>query len=200
MINRIVKYALTALGVFLVALLLFSPKFRRELPILWATVSGSVVDKMEAKLDQGTLALARFDEEYTKAEQKLITLKHLKLDAQHSQKRAEEKAAQYRNQGKEELASRNDEQAAFFEKQVADYETTIDKRSEKLLELKHIRELAREDVRLARERIAMLQATKNAMDRSGQEEMLQKAQENINSLQSHCNRLDAEIEVIKLTD
>lgn len=200
MINKIVKYALKGLGIFLVALLLFSPRFRSELPVLWAAVSGSVIDKMEAKLDQGTLALARFDEEYTKAEQKLITLKHLKLDAQHSLKRAQEKAAQYRNQGKEELATRNDEQAAFFEKQVADYGVTIDKRSEKLLELKYIRELAREDVRLARERIAMLQATKDAMDSSGQEEMLQKAQENLNSLQSHCNRLSAEIEVIKLTD
>ena len=195
-----VKYVLIGLGVFVASLLLFSPKFRSELPIIWTTVSGNVVDKMEARLDQGTLALVRFDEEYAKAEQKLISLKHLRLDAQHSLQRAQENAAQYRNQGKEDLARRNDEQAAFFEKQVSDYDVTINKRSAKLVELKHIRELAREDVRLARERIAMLQATRDAMDSSGQEEMLQKAQENINNLQSHCNRLSAEIEVIKLTD
>ena len=195
-----VKYVLIGLGVFVASLLLFSPKFRSELPIIWTIVSGSVVDKMEAKLDQGTLALVRFDEEYTKAEQKLISLRHLKLDAQYSLQRAQEKATQYRSQGKEDLARRNDEQVAFFAKQVEDYDVTIAKRSEKLLELKHIRELAREDVRLAQERIAMLQAMRNAMDSSGQEEMLQKAQENINNLQGHCNRLRAEIEVIILTN
>ena len=197
---KFVKYALIGLVVFLAALLIFSPKFRSELPIIWTTVFGNVVDKMEAKLDQGTLALARFDEEYAKAEQKLIALKHLRLDAQHSMKCAQDKSVMYRNQGKEELARRNDEQAAFFEKQVTDYGVTIDKRCEKLLEIKHIRELAREDVRLARERIAILQATRDAMDNSGQEEMLQKAEENIKTLQSHCNRLSAEIEIIRLTN
>lgn len=200
MVGKIVKYALCALGVCLVALLLFSQKFRSELPVMWAVVSGSVVDKLEAQLEQGALALARFDEEYAKAEQKLVTLRHLRLDAEHSEQRAREAAEQYRRQGKKELAQRNEEQAAFFEKQRSSYDTTIQKRSEGLLELKRIRELAREDVRLARERIAMLQAARDAMDNSGQEEMLEKAQQNIRSLQSHCNRLSAEIEVIQLTE
>ena len=200
MVGKIVKYALCALGVCLVALLLFSQKFRSELPVMWAAVSGSVVDKLEAQLEQGAVALARFDEEYAKAEQKLVTLRHLRLDAEHSEQRAREAAEQYRRQGKEELAQRNEEQAAFFEKQRSSYDTTIQKRSEGLLELKRIRELAREDVRLARERIAMLQAARDAMDNSGQEEMLEKAQQNIRSLQSHCNRLSAEIEVIQLTE
>lgn len=184
----------------MVALLLFSPKFRSELPVMWAALAGSVVDKLEAQLDQGTMALMRFDEEYAKAEQQLVTLRHLKLDAQHSLQRAQENAARYRNQGKEDLALRNDEQAAFFKKQVEDYNATIQRRSEKLVELKHIRELAKEDVRLLRERIFMLQAARGAMDSSRQEEILEKAQQNINSLQSHCNLLSAEIEVIKLTE
>lgn len=200
MVGKIVKYALFALGVCLVALLLFSQKFRSELPVIWAVASGSVVDRLEAQLEQGALALARFDEEYAKAEQKLVTLRHLRLDAEHSEQRAREAAEQYRRQGKEELAQRNEEQAAFFEKQRSSYNVTIQKRSEKLLELKRIRELAREDVRLARERIAMLQATRDAMDNSGHEEELEKAQQNIHSLQSHCNRLSAEIEVIQLTE
>ena len=200
MVGKIVKYALCALGVCLVALLLFSQKFRSELPVMWAAASGCVVDKLEAQLEQGALALARFDEEYAKAEQKLATLRHLRLDAEHSVQRAREAAEQYRRQGKEELARRNDEQASYFEKQLSGYEIVIQTRSEKLLELKRIRELAREDVRLARERIAMLQATRDAMDNSGQEDTLEMAQQNIHSLQSHCNRLNAEIEVIQLVE
>lgn len=200
MTGKIIKYALSTLIVCMVALLLFSPKFRSELPVMWAALAGSVVDKLEAQLDQGTMALMRFDEEYAKAEQQLVTLRHLKLDAQHSLQRAQENAARYRNQGKEDLALRNDEQAAFFKKQVEDYNATIQRRSEKLVELKHIRELAKEDVRLLRERIFMLQAARGAMDSSRQEEILEKAQQNINSLQSHCNLLSAEIEVIKLTE
>ena len=200
MVGKIVKYTLCALGVCLAALMLFSPKFRSELPVLWAAASGSVVDKLEAQLEQGAVALARFDEEYAKAEQKLVTLRHLRLDAEHSEQRARETAEQYRRQGKEELAQRNEEQADFFEKQRSSYDASIQKRSEGLVELKRIRELAREDVRLARERIAMLHATRDAMDNSGQEETLEKAQQNIRSLQSHCNRLSAEIEVIQLTE
>lgn len=200
MIDKLAMYALGALGVCLVAMLLFSPKFRNELPVMWAAASGSVVDKLEAQLDQGTMALVHFDEEYAKAEQKLSTLRHLRLDAQHSMQRAREAAEQYRRQGKNDLASRNEEQALFFDNQLSGYEAAIQKRSEKLVELKRIRELAREDVRLARERIAMLQATRDAMDSRGQEEMLEKARQNIHSLQSHCNQLSAEIEVIGLTE
>lgn len=200
MMTKIIKYTLCALSVLLVALLVFSPSFRREVPIMVSATADHAVGVLEKQLDQGSLALRRFDEEYVKAEQKLVSLRHLRLDAQRGMQRAKETAAQYRSQGKDELARRNEEQAAFYEKQAADYEISIQKRSEKLQELKRIRELAREDVRLARERIVMLQATRDAMDSDGQEEMLQKAQENIESLHSHCNRLNAELEVIKLTD
>lgn len=199
MMEKVFKYVL--IGVLLLAgLMLLCPKFRNALPAMHAAVSGSVVDKMESRLDQGTLALVRFDEEYTKAEQKLIALRHLRLDAQYNMQKAQETAARYRNQGKEELARRNDEQVAFYENQLTGYDVSIGKRSEKLRELKQLRELAREDVRLARERIAMLHATREAMDTGAQEEMLEKAQMSINSLQSHCNRLHAEIEVLKLSE
>ena len=200
MMAVIFKYALCMLGGLLVALLILSPTSRREASVVVLAAADHVVSTLEKRLDQGCLALRRFDEEYAKAEQKLVSLRHLRLDAQHGLQRAKETAMQYRRQGKVELALRNDEQAVFFEKQAANYESVIQKRSEKLLELKRIRELAREEVRLARERLTMLQVAREAIETDGQKEMLQKAQENINNLQSICNRLNAEVEVMQLTD
>ena len=115
-------------------------------------------------------------------------------------RRAQEKASDYRNQGKEELALRNDEQAAFYENQLVGYEKSIESRTNKLQELRTIRERAREDVRLARERIAMLKATRDALDDAEQEEMLEKANKNVQNLQSHCNKLSAEIDILNIED
>lgn len=195
----IVKIAAIVCAIVLVALVC-SPAARTELKIICKVVTGQSVAALETRLDQGTLALQRFDTEYAKAEQKLVTLKHLQLDARLCLRRAREKAADYRNQDKEELALRNDEQAAFYEKQLAGYEKSIESRTKKLQELRTIRERAREDVRLARERIAMLKATKDALDDAGQEEMLEKASENVRNLQSSCNKLSAEIDVLKMED
>ena len=186
--------------VIVLVALVCSPAARTELGIICKVVTGQSVSALESKLDQGTLALQRFDTEYVKAEQKLVALKHLQLDAKLCLRRAQEKATDYRNQGKEELALRNDEQASFYEKQLVGYEKSIESRTKKLQELRTIRERAREDVRLARERIAMLKATKDALDDSGQEEMLEKASENVRNLQSNCNRLSAEIDILNIED
>ncbi len=186
--------------VIVLVALVCSPAARTELGIICKVVTGQSVSALESKLDQGTLALQRFDTEYSRAEQKLVTLKHLQLDAQLCLRRAQEKATNYRNQGKEELALRNDEQSAFYEKQLAGYGKSIESRTKKLQELRTIRDRAREDVRLARERIAMLKATKDALDNSGQEEMLEKASENVRNLQSHCNKLSAEIDILNIED
>lgn len=191
------KIAAVVCAVVLVVLAC-SPEVRTELGIVFKVATGQSVAALETKLDQGTLALQRFDTEYAKAEQKLVTLKHLQLDAQLCLRRAREIATDYRNQGKEELALRNDEQSDFYEKQLAGYEKSIESRTKKLQELRTIRERAREDVRLARERIAMLKATKDALDDSGQEEMLEKASENVRNLQSSCNELSAGIDVLNM--
>ena len=70
----------------------------------------------------------------------------------------------------------------------------------KLEEVKTIRMRAREDVRLARERIAILETSKSALDEEGMADMLQKAEQNISNLQSHCNKLAAEVEVLNMEE
>lgn len=177
-----------------------SPKMRESIRAVWLTFTGDAVDLLESQFDQGELALQRFDSEYIKAQQKLATLKTLQAESKMSMRRAQEKAADYRRSGKEDLALRNDEQVAFFQKQMEGYENTIASRAAKLVELKVLRERAQEDVRLARERIAILRATRDALDSEQQQENLARAQENINNLQSRCARLSAEIDVINLTE
>lgn len=200
MIGKIVKYTLVTLLVLVAGGLVLSPDTRHQLTLLLNVGKQSALDQLERNLDQGSLALQRFDTEYVKAQRKLATLKSLKMDAQLSIRRATEKAAEYRRQGKDELASRNEEQVDFFKNQLDGYEKSIDSRSNKLIELKSLREKAREDVRLARERIAMLKATRDALDDEQQQQTLEKAQQNVNNLQSYCSRLTAEIEVINLTE
>ena len=177
-----------------------SPKMRESMRAIWLTFTGDAVDLLESQFDQGELALQRFDSEYIKAQQKLATLKTLQAESKLSMRRAQERAADYRRAGKEDLALRNDEQVAFFQKQMEGYENTIASRTAKLIELKALRERAQEDVRLARDRIAILRATRDALDSEQQQENLARAQENINNLQSHCARLSAEIDVINLTE
>ncbi len=200
MLKKIIRYTLVGCAVFVVLLLMFSPGFRTETRIMFQVVTGQTVAALETQLDQGNLALKRFDEAYAKAEQRLISLKHLQLDAQLCCRRAQERAADYRRRGKEELAVRNDDQVAFYEKQQVGYAKSIASRTQKLEELRNVRERAREDVRLARERIAMLKATRDALDNSGQEEMLEKANENVEALQSKCNKLSAEIEILNMEE
>ena len=198
--QKIVGIIIGAAILLVLCILAFSPEARTELGIVFKVAKGQSVAALESELDQGTLALQRFDTEYVKAEQKLTTLKHLQLDARLCLRRAQEKASDYRNQGKEELALRNDEQAAFYENQLVGYEKSIESRTNKLQELRTIRERAREDVRLARERIAMLKATRDALDDAEQEEMLEKANKNVQNLQSHCNKLSAEIDILNIED
>lgn len=201
MTSNIIKYALCGIAALVLLLLIFSSGFRTETEIIVKTAAGQGVEALESRLDQGRLALQKFDAEYAKAEQKLISMKHLQLDAQLCMRRAREKAAAYRAQGKEELALRNDEQGAFYQKQLANYEKSIPARTAKLQELSSIRELTKEDVRLARERIAILKATRDTLnDQSGQEEMIEKANGNIANLQSYCNQLSAEIDVLNMEE
>lgn len=200
MIRKIITRGLVIIIIAMGITIACSPSMRESMRAIWLTFTGDAVDLLENQFDQGELALQRFDREYIKAQNKLTTLKSLQAESKMSMRRAQEKAADYRRTGKEDLALRNDEQAAFFEKQMAGYEATIATRSAKLVELKLLRERAREDVRLARERIAILRATRDALDDEQQQENLAKAQENINNLQSHCARLSAEIEVINLTE
>ena len=46
----------------------------------------------------------------------------------------------------------------------------------------------------------MLKATRDALDDAEQEEMLEKANKNVQNLQSHCNKLSAEIDILNIED
>lgn len=200
MIRKIIIRSLVLIVIALGITIACNPSMRERVHVIWLTFTGDTVDLLENQFDQGELALRRFDHEFIKAQNKLTTLKALQLESQMSMRRARETAADYRRAGKEDLALRNDEQAAFFQKQMESYEKTIATRSAKLVELKLLRERAREDVRLARERIAVLRATRDALDDEQQQDNLAKARENINNLQSSCARLSAEIDVMNLTE
>ena len=79
--QKIVGIIIGAAILLVLCILAFSPEARTELGIVFKVATGQSVADLESELDQGTLALQRFDTEYVKAEQKLATLKHLQLDA-----------------------------------------------------------------------------------------------------------------------
>lgn len=200
MIGKTIKYVLLGSLVLVLISLACSEKLRGEVALIWPTITGNAVAKLEMQVDQGALALQRFDNEYTRARQKLTQLRAVSRDTQLNMRHAQERARDLRAQGKEELALRNDEQATFCAAQFESQEAAIQRRDAKLLQLKAMRERAREDVRLARERIAILVAQRDAMDQTGVQETLDRAEENVRNLQSTCNRLTSEIEVLNLTE
>lgn len=200
MIAKYIKYGVVTLLTVLLGSLACSENLRYEATLLWTVVTGDAVDKLELQVDQGTLALQRFDNAYVRAQQNLSQLQHVYRDTQLSITRSRERARDFRAQGKEDLAQRNDEQADIYAEQLSALEQNIERRSAKLIELKSRRERAREDVRLARERIAMLVATRDALDQSGMQETLERAEQNVRNLQSNCNKLSAEIDVLNLTE
>lgn len=200
MVAKYVKYGVVALLAVLLGSLACSENLRYEVTLLWTVATGDAVDKLELQVDQGSLALQRFDNAYVRAQQKLSQLQHVYRDTQLSITRSRERARDLRAQGKEDLALRNDEQAELYAGQLSTLEQNIEHRSAKLIELKSRRERAREDVRLARERIAMLVATRDALDQTGMQETLERAEQNIRNLQSNCNKLSAEIDVLNLTE
>ncbi len=197
---NIIKYIISLVVAAVLLTLACSENLRNELAVIWVTATGDAVDKLELQVDQGPLALQRFDNAYSRAQQNLTKLKAVSSDNRLNMRRAKERAADFRAQGKEELALRNEEEATYYEGQVAACEQTIERHTAKLIELKGVRERAREDVRLARERIAILSATRDALDRTGMQETLERAEQNVHNLQSSCNKLSAEIDVLNLTE
>ncbi len=200
MVRKIITYALLGLVALFVGGLVCSKDFRDECRIMWAVFTRNQVAKLEAQLDQGELALMRVDEAKAKAEQRLRTIRALQMDVEVNLRRTKEKAEDYRRSGKEDLALRNDEQARFMQHQLDSYVGSTERIARKLEEVKTIRMRAREDVRLARERIAILETAKSALDEEGMADMLQKAEQNISNLQSHCNKLAAEVEVLNMEE
>lgn len=200
MIAKIIKYAILALVLALVSGLAFSPNFRGELRIMGAVLTNNSVARLEAQLDQGELALLRYDEAKDKAERKLATMLRTQKDLNFNIARKQEKVADYREQGREDLAMRNEEQIRIMQQQLEMFAKSTERMQSSLERIKLIRSRAREDIRLVRERIAILSTAKEALDDQGMAELLEKAEQNVSSLQSQCNKLAAEVEVLNMDE
>lgn len=200
MIKKIIIYSTAALALLFVGTIVFSPEYRADVKIAWYAFVGDKVSRMEAQVDQGTLALARYDQAYNSAYNKLTALMGTQTDAAVSVRRFREDAETQRREGREDLALRSEEQAAFFESKQEAVKNSIEKRKVKLAELKKIRERAYQDVRFARQRIAMMQTMRDSLDDAGMQDVLDKAEQNVANLQSNCNKLNAEIDVLMMLD
>lgn len=200
MLKKIIIYSIAALLLLFVGTIICSAEYRSDVKILWYSFVGDKVSRMEAQVDQGTLALARYDQAYNTAYNKLTALMGAQADAGVGARRFREAAETQRREGREDLALRSEEQAAFFESKQEAVKNSIEKRKAKLQELKMIRERAYQDVRFARQRIAMMQTMRDSLDDAGMQDVLDKAEQNVANLQSNCNRLNAEIDVLLMLD
>lgn len=199
-IKKYIKYGLIGILAIFAMLVAFNEEARNSLSAIFNAGSRSIVKKMESQVDQGELALEYFDKEYRKAKQKLVSLRALKLDTKASLEQSRERVGDYARQGKEDLALKNREQVEFLQSRYNSYDKSITSRENRLRELETLRSRAREDVRLIREKISFLKAAKEALDDEGSQEMIEHAQSLINNLNSSCNKLRAEIEVINISD
>lgn len=200
MLKKIIIYSIAALLLLFVGTIICSAEYRSDVKILWYSFVGDKISRMEAQVDQGTLALARYDQAYNTAYNKLTALMGAQADAGVGVRRFREAAEAQRQEGREDLALRSEEQAAFFESKQEAVKNSIEKRKTKLEELKKLRERAYQDVRFARQRIAMMQTMRDSLDDAGMQDVLDKAEQNVANLQSNCNRLNAEIDVLLMLD
>lgn len=198
--KQIIKYVVGGIVLLFVAGLIFSPSFRMEMKLIWTVVVGNAVDKLEAQLDQGELALAKYDQAYALQKSKLQKLIGVKKDAELAKKKELEKADDYRKKGKEDLALRCENSAKDWKARYDQADETAKKMEPKLQEVETLRERAYEDVRIARQHIATLKAMSDAMDDEEVQKLMDEAEQNVTNLQSHCNSLEAQIEVLQLTD
>ncbi len=198
--KQIIKYVVGGIVLLFVAGLIFSPSFRMEMKLIWTAMVGNAVDKLEAQLDQGELALAKYDQAYALQKSKLQKLIGVKKDAELAEKKELEKADDYRKKGKEDLALRCENSAKDWKARYDQADETAKKMEPKLQEVETLRERAYEDVRIARQHIATLKAMSDAMDDEEVQKLMDEAEQNVTNLQSHCNSLEAQIEVLQLTD
>lgn len=195
--KRMIKYTVAGALAALVLTFACSEELRNEAAVMWVAATGDIVDRFELELNQGTLALQRYDNAFIKEQQKLTRLKAVHRDNLLSADVKRERARSWRAQGKEDLALRDEAAAALYAEHATACEKSIEKRTAQLIELKALRERARLDVGNARELIAILAATQDALDQEGRQETLDRAEQNIRNLQSYCNRLQAGVEVLQ---
>lgn len=196
LLQKYMKYvAYSALILFLSGLL-FSPRFRSDVKMWTAVVFSDAVGRMEAQVDQGELALKRYENIYIKEMEKVQILHKVIKDYQVSLDREEEAVVQCEREGRDDLASLHRKQVDFLKQKLEMTEKRGVRKLESLRKIKTICERGKLDVTLAKERIALLAASREVMDDAGMEEELAKAEKNISNLKSSCNKLEAEVEIL----
>lgn len=197
--KKLIKYAVSGVVALFLLMMAASNDFRSSMHLCFVALTGDAVDRIELQVDQGSLALQRFDNEYARAQQKLVQLKALSRDYQLDIRRSQARAKDFRAEGKEELAGSNDDHVTFLTQRLTECDASIERQSAELIELKSEREKARETVRILRERIALMKAERDALDKEGSKETLQRAEQNVENLKKSCNELTSRIEVINMT-
>lgn len=198
--KKVIKYTVTGVLAAAVLSMICSENLRNELAVMWAAATGDVVDRLELQLDQGSLALRRYENIIITEQRKLTRLKAVHGDHLNNVSSKQERARSWRAQGRLDLAQRDEAAAAISAEQAAACEKSIEKRTAKLIELKTLRERARLEVNNTRELVALLSATRDALEQEGLQDTLDNAEQNIRNLQSYCNRLQAEVEVLQAID
>ncbi len=198
--KKIITCLLATVAVLSMVWVLLPQSARMSIVAVLRVGGMGIVAEIEKQVDEGQLALEHVDAAYRQAEQKLIQLKALKMDAAVSLEQAENRVADYEKRGRTDLAAKNRQQVDFFRKQFEGYDRSIVSRTQKLEEIGVLRSRAREDVRLVREKVAYLRATRDALDSEGQRETLEHVDQLINQMHQSCNRLTAEVEVLNMEE
>ncbi len=196
LLQKYMKYVAYAALILFLSGLLFSPSFRTDVKMWTAVVFSDAVGRMEAQVDQGELALKRYENIYIKEMEKVQILHKVIKDYQVSLDREVEAVAQCEREGREDLATMHRKQVDFLKQKLEMAERRGVRKLESLRNIKTICERGKLDVTLAKERIALLAASREVMDDAGMEEELAKAEKNISNMKSSCNKLEAEVEIL----
>ncbi|HIX19401.1 MAG TPA: hypothetical protein H9862_02215 [Candidatus Akkermansia intestinigallinarum] len=198
--KKAVKYLLYAAGGLLVLLCCFSSDFRQSLLAVFHVTEKNAIRMLEDSAEAGDLALEKYNTLYNKKARQLQILIAHRKDALHAEQEMERKAAEAREQGKIEQAVRLEQEKAWYREESGKYDARITKLTEQLKQFDKLRENARQDVALVRRRIAFVRSAGNALQDTGEDEELQRAEELVDRLHGRLNLLEAEAEVLNLAE
>lgn len=200
MLHNIIKTLFYIVALAIAAGLIFSPRLRESVMCVFMSAHDSAIAKLEAQADDGDLALSRYEQAYREQANKLSNTIRLRDNAAYEIERAQRRANEFRASGKETQALLNEKD---IERQKRQHERAcrrIEKLGPGVKKLREKMEIAREEVRIMRKNIIELSSMRNAMDDSGLQEILDKADLSIANLNSQLNAINAEIEVLELID
>ena len=193
MLKSTIKYTLLIAGGLFAGAIAFSPDFRTEISQLFSVLSHDAISKLEAKADQGELALTRYEQAYREQANKLASTIHNRDEALSEIRRAKARAEEFRAAGKETRAMLNERDVATQQKRHERACRQIEKRGPRLKIIHEKMEIAREEVRILRKNIEELRSMRDAMDNTGLQDLLDKAEQNVANLNSQCISINAEI-------